>query len=839
MANTEVGAAYVSIIPSLKGFGSSIEKDLSGVLSKVTSVAKKGAAAVGAAVSAASAASVKSASDYEQLTDGMKTLFGDASSQVVADAKSAYRDMGVSANDYMTQVTGIAASLKKSLGGDTTAAAKAAKMAMGDMADNASVFNTSMADVQETYQSLARGNYQMLDNLKLGFAGTKAGMQELIAKANEFEKSQGRAGDLTVDSYADIVQAIHDVQTEMGIADNAAREASDTMAGSVDMVKASWKNWLTAIGTGEDVGSATQQLVESAGTAAKNVIPVFATAFKNAVQTIPTFMSEVGQAINDNWPTIKDALEQSIVSAWNAAADMLSSHGIEIPHIDTSDIETAAAVIVEKAKEIKAEVQPLVEWGIQHAKPLFSWFVDNADKVIPAVIGIAGAFKAYKVIKPLVTDISGVGKAIGTMVSGIKAASGIGDVLKAVTGLVGGPTAAIIMGVLAAVGIFIDKYLTDDSFREKVDGVVQTIGSTLMPVLQSLASTLGPIIQGIGAALQWLAGVVGEFLGSFFDAVGSVVGSPEFQALAQDLGQHIAELVAIIGQLWQALEPVFEVVGQLVQAVAPVLGTLLGTIAGVIAGVLVAAIDVACTAIEGWIDFWRTVIDWIGLLVNAILNFPGAVMDGLSAFVEWVKERFDDAATTVTNAWNGVLDFFRNLPGNIVGFFSGIGDAIGEKFGEAVQAVRDKAGEIWDGIKGIPGKIVDAFANLHIDIPKPKLPHIDVGSKHIGIGDAGVDIPTFSVSWNKLGRIIDHPSIVAYGAGEAGPEAIVPLSGRQKMKPFANAIASNLAGAGGPVGNTYILNLDGVQVQGNKDVEDAVMTIIENLVYTGDTVNVG
>lgn len=839
MANTEVGAAYVSIIPSLKGFGSSIEKDLSGVLSKVTSVAKKGAAAVGAAVSAASAASVKSASDYEQLTDGMKTLFGDASSQVVADAKSAYRDMGVSANDYMTQVTGIAASLKKSLGGDTTAAAKAAKMAMGDMADNASVFNTSMSDVQETYQSLARGNYQMLDNLKLGFAGTKAGMQELIAKANEFERAQGHAGNLTIDSYADIVQAIHDVQTEMGIAGNAAREASNTMAGSVDMVKASWQNWLTAIGTGEDVGSATQQLVESAGTAAKNVIPVFATAFKNAVQTIPTFMSEVGQAIKDNWPTIKDALEQSVVSAWNAVADMLSGHGIELPHIDTSDIENAAAVIVEKAKEIKAEVQPLVEWGIQHAKPLFSWLVDNADKVIPAVVGIAGAFKAYKVITPLVKDISGVGKAIGTMVSGIKAASGIGDVLKAVTGLVGGPTAAIIMGVLAAVGIFIDKYLTDDSFREKVDGIVQTIGSALMPVLQSLASTLGPIIQGIGAALQWLAGVVGEFLGSFFDAVGSVVGSPEFQALAQDLGQHIAELVAIIGQLWQALEPVFEVVGQFVQAVAPVLGTLLGTIAGVIAGVLVGAIDVVCTAIEGWIDFWRTVIDWIGLLVNAILNFPGAVMDGLSAFVEWVKERFDDAATTVTNAWNGVLDFFRNLPGNIVGFFSGIGDAIGEKFGEAVQAVRDKAGEIWDGIKGIPGKIVDAFANLHIDIPKPKLPHIDVGSKHIGIGDAGVDIPTFSVSWNALGRIIDHPSIVAYGAGEAGPEAIVPLSGRQKMKPFANAIASNLAGSAGSVGNTYILNLDGVQVQGNKDVEDAVMTIIENLVYTGDTVNVG
>ena len=379
MANTEVGAAYVSIIPSLKGFGSSIGKDLSGVLSKVTSVAKKGAAAVGAAVSAASAASVKSASDYEQLTDGMKTLFSDASSQVVEDAKSAYRDMGVSANDYMTQVTGIAASLKKSLGGDTTAAAKAAKMAMGDIADNASVFNTSMADVQETYQSLARGNYQMLDNLKLGFSGTKAGLQELIDKANDFERAQGHAGNLTIDSYADIVQAIHDVQTEMGIAGNAAREASNTMAGSVDMVKASWQNWLTAIGTGEDVGSATQQLVESAGTAAKNVIPVFATAFKNAVKAIPTFMSEVGQAIKDNWPTIKDALEQSVVSAWNAVADMISSHGIELPRIDTSDIENAVAVIVEKAKEIKDEVQPLVEWGIQHAKPLVSWFVDNAE----------------------------------------------------------------------------------------------------------------------------------------------------------------------------------------------------------------------------------------------------------------------------------------------------------------------------------------------------------------------------------------------------------------------------------------------------------------------------
>ena len=227
-------------------------------------VATVGLAGVGTAV-AALAGVGKSALDayatYEQAVGGVDTLFKDASGTVQKYAAEAYRTAGVSANEYMTQVTSFSASLISSLGGDTAKAAELGNTAMVDMSDNANKMGTDIESIQQTYQSLARGNYAMLDNLKLGYGGTKSEMERLIQDANKVKQANGEMGDLSIDKFSDVVQAIHIMQEQMGISGTTAKEAATTIEGSVGMMKAAWQNWLAELGKDNaDINGLTKQL---------------------------------------------------------------------------------------------------------------------------------------------------------------------------------------------------------------------------------------------------------------------------------------------------------------------------------------------------------------------------------------------------------------------------------------------------------------------------------------------------------------------------------------------------------------------------------------------------
>lgn len=281
MANTEVGSAYVSIIPSMKGFSKGVAggvKKSMGAIASAAGVAAKAVAAVGAAAAAGTVAFGKAALDsyaaYEQNVGGVDTLFREASGKLQGYADAAYKTAGISANRYMETATSFAASLVSSCGNDVQRAADMADMAMRDMSDNANKMGTDIDLVNQTYQSLARGNYAMLDNLKLGYGGTKAEMQRLIDTANEYERAQGRAGELTIDSFSDQVQAIHDVQEMLGITGTTALEGASTIEGSLNTLKAAWENWLTELGKSDaDMGEATQKVVDALAQAAKNIIP--------------------------------------------------------------------------------------------------------------------------------------------------------------------------------------------------------------------------------------------------------------------------------------------------------------------------------------------------------------------------------------------------------------------------------------------------------------------------------------------------------------------------------------------------------------------------------------
>lgn len=241
-----------------------------------------GVKAVAGAVKNIGEAAIQSYGEYEQLVGGVETLFKSSADTVMQYAANAYQTAGMSANEYMTTVTAFSASLLQSMGGDTDAAAEKANLAITDMSDNANKMGSSMESIQNAYQGFAKQNYTMLDNLKLGYGGTKEEMQRLIDDANALNAAQGNYTNYTIDSYADIVDAIHTVQTEMGITGTTQLEASTTIQGSIASMKAAYENFITGLGDeNADMAELITNLLGSTVTVAENLLPVVERILEN------------------------------------------------------------------------------------------------------------------------------------------------------------------------------------------------------------------------------------------------------------------------------------------------------------------------------------------------------------------------------------------------------------------------------------------------------------------------------------------------------------------------------------------------------------------------------
>ena len=307
---------------ALTGLGHIAGKVASAVgtgLVTATKAAGVGLSAAATGVAALSKQALEAYADYEQLVGGVETLFGSSASVVEAYAAQAYQTAGLSANAYMESVTGFSASLLQSLGNDTQAAAEYANTAMVDMSDNANKMGTDMTSIQNAYQGFAKQNYTMLDNLKLGYGGTKEEMERLISDANKVKEANGEMADLSIDSFADIVEAIHIIQTEMGITGTTAEEASTTIQGSVNSMKAAWQNLLVGIADdSQDFDALMDQFVDSVGTAASNILP-----------RIQTILSGIGKLVTELAPIIAEALPTLITSVLpdllNAATSLLTA----------------------------------------------------------------------------------------------------------------------------------------------------------------------------------------------------------------------------------------------------------------------------------------------------------------------------------------------------------------------------------------------------------------------------------------------------------------------------------------------------------------------------------
>lgn len=371
------------------------------------------AAAAGAAIGAAGVALVKESFDlyasYEQLAGGVETLFGDAAESVKKNADEAFRTAGLSANDYMETVTGFSASLINAMGGDTEKAAARADMAIRDMADNANKMGTSMETIQQTYASLSRGNFAMLDNLKLGFGGTKTEMERLLETAEQVKAANGEMVDYSIDNFADMVEAIHVVQESMGIAGATALEAATTIEGSVASMQAAWQNWLTGLGNTEaDMSALTQSLVDSVITAASNIIPrvgiILATLATTIYAEIGNMIGTLIGELQANGPAIMDGAIEAFGNILTAIVDMgpdilaalallLASLVVAVAE-KAGEFATAAgewlvkmgAAIGEKAHFIKDEIARGITDGVNRVKESVSEWVQAGKDMIGGLI---------------------------------------------------------------------------------------------------------------------------------------------------------------------------------------------------------------------------------------------------------------------------------------------------------------------------------------------------------------------------------------------------------------------------------------------------------------------
>lgn len=420
--------------PAVKGLGKIVSA--AGKLAKITfkatvaSMAALGttAVAVGKGVAKAVKASIEGFGDYEQLVGGVETLFKNSSNEVVKYANNAYKTAGLTANEYMETVTSFSASLLQSLNGDTAKAAQVADMAITDMSDNANKMGTDMSSIQNAYQGFAKQNYTMLDNLKLGYGGTKDEMERLLADA---EKLSGQKYDIS--NLNDVYQAIHVIQTNLGITGTTAKEASTTIQGSIKAVKSTFQNLITGLA---DENANIKQLVgnftDSVITAGKNIIPRIVTIVKNIgptiSETVTTLLPQLIPVVSELINQLVNGIMQNLKPIIQAATAIVSTLAEALTEDDTiTAIIDATLYLVDSIVGMlrnPEQLQKLIDAAIKITLEIASGLLQMMPQIVDAGLQlIKGLIKGLWNNRGLIlSTIKQLGK---TIISNIKAVFGI------------------------------------------------------------------------------------------------------------------------------------------------------------------------------------------------------------------------------------------------------------------------------------------------------------------------------------------------------------------------------------------------------------------------------
>lgn len=502
---------------TIQDFAKKAEKALSNATKIASAMVGAASTGVGFLVKAA----VAEFANYEQLVGGVETLFKESADVVRRYADNAYKTAGLSANDYMETVTSFSASLLQSLGGDTEEAAKKADMAITDMSDNANKMGTDMSLIQNAYRGFAKANYTMLDNLALGYGGTKEEMQRLLDDANALNRAQGKNTDYAIESFADIVDAIHDVQTQLGITGTTAKEAGTTIQGSVNAAKGAWHNLLIGVADdNQDFDKLVDNFVESVDTAADNILP-------RVEKSLDGILKLVNKAVKTILPRVIAEISAKLPDLIDTGAEIVLALGEGI--VDNLD------GILGAAEKVITRVVPKLAKGFAAAVPKIA---QSCGKIIKELDGVAEM-------------VGGIILTFKSLVSGNWIGAGIGLIVTAIGGLRKASADARdkVLGVTEA-----DRELSEAADaaaeslsaakRARVDGIPAIERETektqdLWAELQTLTDETGHVDEANRDRADYILGELNNALDTEYQMNDGIIG--QYQQMQQEIENLIAK----------------------------------------------------------------------------------------------------------------------------------------------------------------------------------------------------------------------------------------------------------------------------------------------------------
>lgn len=652
-----------------------------------------GVAAVGAGVAAVTGMSMNAYAAYEQNVGGIQKIFGNmgksledyaamtgqtveqcsgkwqqleqAQTTVFANADAAYKTAGLSANRYMEQVTGFSAALVSSLGGDTVKAAEYANTAMVDMSDNANTFGTDMADLQNAYQGFAKQNYTMLDNLKLGYGGTKEEMQRLIKDAH----AVNGAVDESSLSFDNIVLAIHTMQEQMQIAGTTSREAATTIEGSCNMAKAAWENWVTELGKDDaDMGKLTSELVESVETAASNIVPRVATIVSTAVEQLPGVISTLAPVVGQAFVGIfTQALDSAAAAVPGPMGDILSavSDGVD----EIGERFKGLGEIWAVGDNPLESLHLAMVYGLTLLDGDLSTLQENITSSLP---GIAEGF-------------AGVGgEVVPKLAEGIEMGlSFLSETAASLMTSFGGYLSENLPSIMES-GLQILTGLSE-SIAENAGVLTEGAANLIVGLAQGIADSLPTIIEQAPVIVQNLASAINDNVPILLGA-----GIQAIVTLALGIVQAIPTLIANIPAIFSAFVSVWSALDWLSLGRNAI--TFLGNgITGMLSFIGSCGTNVV-SAIRGAIQNLPSTLSNLGKV--AMYNLQGAISGAVGA----VKGAALRIASNIESAFLSLPDRVVSIGRNIVqGIANGIAGA---------------AGIVVNKITGVVGGAIDAAKNL-------------------------------------------------------------------------------------------------------------------------------
>lgn len=777
--------------------GKSWTSKMGETFSKVGSMASKalataskiGAAAIGAgatAVGTLAKMAVSEYADYEQLLGGVETLYSGTQQtleefaesterttdealddwlrlttgqRIVANnAEEAYKTVGLSMNEYMETATSFAAALASSLEGDTTAAANAADMAITDMADNANKMGTQMESIQNAYNGFSKQNYTMLDNLKLGYGGTKEEMERLIKDANELNAAQGNYTEYSIDSFADIVNAIHDVQTNMGITGTTAKEAASTISGSMAMAKAAWKNLTTALAADESeelpIQAKVEEFVDSVKTAASNVIPRVELAIAGVGQLVnellPMIVAEIpviASSILPDLVTTGIALVGALIDGIIQNGPSLMTEITNILNMITSGfiseapaaITLGADIIVNLINGFTSALPNVVTVAVDMMQVLLDGLSDALPQLIPVALAAVLTFAESlldnsdkiidSAIKLITSLVQGIVNSIPLIVEKVPTiiVKFVGAVTSMAPKLVAAGIEMIVSlgkGIIQAVPTLVKQVPTI------IKSLISAYKNEFAGLISIGAGILDKIGEGISGAVGNFVNKVIEFFTPIVNAIGETIGNG-IGIVTEKIASIVDTVIEVVGSVIEYISGVFETIGNVIQVGCMLIGEIISAAVQIITlpfrfiwenckeyvfnawDVISSYVSEKLTAISQTVNnAWTAIKSFMIPILEAIRNTAVTAWEAIKTAVTTVVNTIK---TVIETVWNGIKTVITTVSETTKTVVLTIWEAIKAGITTILNAIKTVFETIWNGIKIVVTTVTNAIKTAIIN----------------------------------------------------------------------------------------------------------------------------